>query len=110
MLKAQAVTSSNFQKEVLESEIPVLVDFWAPWCGPCKMMSPVLDELAAEMVGKIKIAKVDIEETENLVLANHYQVQSIPNMKIFNGKKIVHEIVGARTKEDLKKELSQFID
>lgn len=109
MSKVQSITSINFQKEVLDSQIPVLVDFWAPWCGPCKMMGPVLDELAEEMDGKIKIVKVNIEETENLVLAHKYQVQSIPNMKIFKNREVVNEIIGGRSKDDLKNELTSLL-
>ena len=105
MSKAQEVTKSSFSAEVLSSDLPVLVDFWAPWCMPCKMMAPILDELAVEMEGKIKIAKVNTEEGENQDLAMEYQIQSIPNMKLFKGGKIIGEFVGLRNKETLKSEI-----
>ncbi|MFZ4632097.1 MAG: thioredoxin [Patescibacteria group bacterium] len=109
MSKAQEVTKSSFQADVLNSDIPVLVDFWAPWCMPCKMMAPILDEVAIEMAGKVKIAKVNTEEGENQDLAMEYQIQSIPNMKLFKGGKIIGEFIGLRNKETLKGEIEGLI-
>ena len=103
------LTKDNFKKEVLKSDLPVLVDFFAPWCGPCQMMAPILDDLAGELEGKIKIAKLDTNEEENQGLSEEYLVMSIPNMKLFKNGKVVHEIVGFRSKEALKKELGKFI-
>lgn len=109
MSKALEINKSNFQAEVLTSEQPVLVDFWAPWCMPCQMMAPILDELSAEMAGKIKVAKVNTEEGQNQELAMEYRIQSIPNMKLFKQGKIVGEFIGLRNKETLKKEIEGLI-
>ena len=109
MSNALELNQNNFEAEVLNSEIPVLVDFWAPWCGPCKMMSPILDELAKDMVGKIKVAKVNTEEADNQDLAAKYEIQSIPNMKLFKDGKVVTEFVGLRAKEILQKEILEAI-
>jgi thioredoxin 1 len=95
------LTESNFVKEVLESEIPVLVDFWAPWCGPCKMLSPVISELAQEYEGKAKICKLNTDE--NMTLSAQFQITSIPCVIIFKGGKAVQKIVGFRPKGDIKK-------
>lgn len=103
------VTKSDFSDKVLNSNLPVLVDFWAPWCLPCKMMAPILDELAIDLVDKLKIAKVNTEDGNNQELAAEYQIQSIPNMKLFKGGKIVAEFIGLRNKETLKGELAAFL-
>ncbi len=105
MAKTIEITSQNFEKEVLQSDIPILVDFWAPWCQPCLMMAPILEELAEEMEGKLKIGKLNTEIPEHQALATQYQVQSIPNMKLFKGGKMVKEYIGLRPKENLKAEL-----
>jgi len=105
MSKAIEITSQNFEKEVLRSSIPVLVDFWAPWCQPCLMMAPALDELSEELEGKIKIGKINTEIPEHQNLAIQYQIQSIPNMKLFKDGKIIKEFIGLRLKETLKSEL-----
>jgi len=99
----------NFPAEVLNSDLPVLVDFWAPWCMPCRMMAPILDELSVEMAGKMKIAKVNTEDGSNQDLAIEYQIQSIPNMKLFKGGKVVSEFIGLRNKETLKGELAAWL-
>jgi thioredoxin 1 len=109
MSKAIELNKSSFKAEVLESELPVLVDFWAPWCVPCQMMAPILDELSAEMAGKIKVAKVDTEDGDNQDLAMEYRIQSIPNMKLFKGGKIIGEFIGMRNKETLKGEIEGLI-
>lgn len=109
MSKALDVQKSGFEAEVLKSDIPVLVDFWAPWCMPCQMMAPTLDELSGEMAGKVKIAKVNTEEGENQSLAIEYQIQSIPNMKLFKGGKVIGEFIGLRNKETLQKEIEGLI-
>ena len=106
MSKPVDLTNDNFQAEVLNSDIPVLVDFWAPWCGPCQMMGPILEELAKEMDGKIKIAKLNVDENQEL--AQKYGIQGIPNMKLFKGGAEVKEMVGARPKEALKQELENI--
>ncbi len=109
MSKAMEINKASFQAEVLNSEQPVLVDFWAPWCVPCQMMAPILDELAVDMAGKVKIAKVNTEDGENQDLAMEYQIQSIPNMKLFKGGKVIGEFIGMRNKETLKGEIEAFI-
>ena len=110
MAKPVDVTASNFEEEVLKSDIPVLVDFWAPWCQPCLMMAPVLEQVAEELDGKLKIAKLDTEVPENQMLAIMYQIQSIPNMKLFKNGKVVKELIGLRPKEMLISELKDELD
>jgi len=105
MSKTIEITQQNFQKEVLESEIPVLVDFWAPWCQPCLMMAPVLKELSEEFSGRLKIGKLNTEIPENQMIAIQYQIQNIPNMKLFKNGKVVKEFIGLRPKEIFKSEL-----
>ncbi len=95
------LNASNFTAEVTNSAEPVLVDFWAPWCGPCKMLAPVLDELAGEYAGKVKIAKLDIDESRDLAI--EHGVQSIPTLALFKGGKQIAQVVGMRPKSELKK-------
>jgi thioredoxin 1 len=99
------VTKNNFSAEVLNSPVPVLVDFWAPWCMPCRMMAPILEELVGDLGEKLKVVKVNTEEADNQSLAVEYQIQSIPNMKLFKGGKVVKEFIGLRNKESLKSEM-----
>jgi thioredoxin 1 len=87
------LTQDNFQTEVLQSATPVLVDFWAEWCGPCKMIAPVLDELAGEFVGKARVAKLNVDENQNL--AAQYRVTSIPMFLVFKGGQVVGQHMGA---------------
>ena len=101
------VTDATFVDEVLTSEKPVLVDFWATWCGPCKMVAPVLEEIAAENGEKLTIAKIDIDENPNT--PRDYQVMSIPTLILFQGGKPVKQIVGAKPKAALLGELRDFI-
>jgi thioredoxin 1 len=96
-------TEGNFKKEVLESELPVVVDFWATWCGPCKMVAPVIDELAKEYDKKVKIGKVDVDENPNI--AGRFGVMSIPTIMFFKGGKVMEQSVGAISKADLKKKI-----
>ncbi|MHB8903519.1 MAG: thioredoxin [Patescibacteria group bacterium] len=109
MSQAQELNKANFETEVLKSNLPVLVDFWAPWCVPCQMMAPILDNLSLEMAGKIKVAKVNTEDGDNQDLAMTYQIQSIPNMKLFKDGKIIGEFIGLRNLETLKGEIENFI-
>lgn len=103
------LTAKNFEKEVIDSHIPVLVDFWAPWCQPCLMMIPVLEELSKDLKGKLKIAKINIDDLENQKLAMKYQIQSIPNIKVFVDGKVVKEIIGLQSKEKLKGEIINLL-
>ncbi len=103
------VNKSNFEAEVIKSDIPVLVDFWAPWCGPCRMMAPILDELSGALEGKVKIVKVDTENPENHGLAMEYQIQSIPNMKLFKNGVVAEEFIGLRSQDALQKDLEKHL-
>jgi thioredoxin 1 len=102
---AQQFTDQNFEAEVLKSDKPVLVDFWAAWCGPCQMMGPIVDELAEEMKGKYKIGKLNVDESREI--ASKYGVMSIPTLIIFKDGKDVKQLVGLQNKENLKEELEK---
>ena len=102
------VTDDAFEKTVLNSELPVIVDFWAPWCGPCKMIAPVLDKLAKENAGKLLVAKVNTDENPNWAMK--YGVQGIPTMLFVAKGKIVHRQVGALPEPMLRDAVSQFLE
>lgn len=104
---AQEVTDATFKDEVLSSDLPVLVDFWAPWCGPCRMVGPIVEEIAQEQADKLKVVKLNTDE--NLTTASTYGITSIPALYVFKGGKVVKEIVGARPKPALEQELAEFI-
>src|SRR3954447_8458440 len=94
------LTKDNFEQEVLKSATPILVDFWAEWCGPCKMIAPILDELADEYSGRVNIGKVNIDDHQNL--ATEYGVRAIPTLLLFQNGQVAEQIVGLRSKRDLK--------
>ena len=100
-----ALTSDNFDKEVLQATTPVLVDFWAEWCGPCKMIAPLLDELADEYQGKVKIGKVNIDDQQ--ALATKYGIRAIPTLLLINKGQVAEQMVGAKSKRDLKASLDR---
>ena len=104
----KATSDATFGEDVLQSDKPVLVDFWAEWCGPCKMVAPVLEEIAGAHADKISVVKLNIDE--NPGAARDYQIMSIPTMAVFSGGKIVKSIVGAKPKAALLKELAAFTD
>jgi len=101
------VTDASFETEVIKSGVPVLVDFWAEWCGPCKMIAPVVDELSEEYAGKIAFHKLDVDE--NPTTAAKYGVRSIPTLLFFKGGKPVSSIIGAVPKREIKKRLDQVL-
>jgi len=99
--------TGDFENNVIRSDIPVLVDFWAPWCGPCIRMSPILEEISDELNGKIKIVKVDVDE--NFDLAQKFDIRGIPNMKLFKNGTVVKEMLGMRPKDILLAEVNEFL-
>src|SRR5271157_4159401 len=103
--KIITLTQDNFDREVLKSDTPILVDFWAEWCGPCKMIAPVLDELAEEHAGQIKIGKVNIDQQQ--ALAAEYGVRAIPTLLLFHQGQVADQMVGLRSKKDLKASIAR---
>ena len=100
-------TDSNFKKEVLESKVPVVVDFWANWCGPCKMIGPIIEELAKEYDGKVKIGKLDVDT--NPQSASRYGIMSIPSLIFFKNGKVMDQVTGALNKTSLKQKIDENI-
>ena len=99
------LSDTNFKKEVLDSGLPVLVDFWAKWCGPCKMVTPILEELVREYADKLKIGKLDVEE--NPKTATFYGIMSVPTLVFFKNGKVIGQVVGALSKLELKKKIEE---
>ena len=108
MSKPMEVNDGNFAQMVLQSKTPVLVDFWAAWCGPCRMVAPIVEELAKEYEGKISFAKVDVDQ--NPKMASQYGIMSIPTLLIFKNGAPISNIVGVRPKADLKKNLDAVLE
>jgi thioredoxin 1 len=102
-----ALSSSNFDQEVSKAEMPVLVDFWAEWCGPCKMIGPLLDEIADEKVGKMKVGKVNVDENQEL--ATKFGIRAVPTLLLFKGGQIKEQMVGMVGKKDLEKKLAPHL-
>lgn len=100
-------TDTNFKKEVLDSQLPVLVDYWAQWCGPCRMLAPIIEELAGEYAGKLKIGKIDVDQNPNSTAA--YAVMSIPTLIFFKNGKVMEQVVGVVNKTGLKKKIEEYI-
>lgn len=101
------IDKKSFESEVLKSDRPVLVDFWAPWCGPCQMMGPILDQLEKDLAEKIKVAKVNIDENQDL--ANQYGIMSIPALFLFKDGKVVKQWLGLQNGDNLKEEINQAL-
>jgi len=101
------LNDANFDQEVLQSEIPVLVDFWAAWCGPCRMVAPIIEELSSEYAGRVKFAKLDVDA--NPQKASQYQIRSIPNMIVFKNGRAVDSIIGAMPKAAIAQRLEEAI-
>jgi thioredoxin 1 len=101
------LSSGNFEQEVAKSATPVLVDFWAEWCGPCKMLAPLLDELAEEKVGKVKIAKVNVDDNQEL--ASRFGIRAIPTLLLFKDGQVKETMVGMTGKKDVEKKLASYI-
>lgn len=101
------VDEQNFDKEVLQSHLPVLVDFWAEWCGPCKALGPVIEQLAGQYEGKLRVGKLNVDENNNLAM--QYGVMSIPTMKFFKDGKVVAELIGAQPKANIEEVIKTVI-
>jgi len=107
MAKPQEVTDSNFEAEVLKAERPVLVDFWAPWCGPCRMVAPVVEELAEDYAGKVDFFKLNTDDNPDTAVK--YGIRSIPTLLVFKGGEVAGQIVGFRPKSDLAERLDAVV-
>lgn len=107
MAEVQNISDATFDAEVLQSPIPVLIDFWAPWCGPCKAIAPVVDELAQEYAGKLKVVKMNVDD--NQATPASFGVRSIPNLLVFKGGTVANQVVGAVPKAQLKKAIDEVV-
>ncbi len=107
MANVKEISAANFEKEVIQSSQPVLIDFWAPWCGPCKMLGPIVETLADENAGKISVTKLNVDENQSL--ATQFGVRGIPTLIFFKSGKEVKRIVGAQNKNQLQKTIDEVI-
>jgi thioredoxin 1 len=107
MSSAREVTDATFEAEVLNSDKPIMVDFWAEWCGPCRAVSPILDQIASEHADKLEIVKLNVDD--NPQTAMKYQITSIPAMKVFKGGEVVKTVIGAKPKPALEADLAEFL-
>jgi thioredoxin 1 len=101
------LTDDTFDKDVVQAAEPVLVDFWAPWCGPCRMLAPVIEELAKEYTGKVKVGKINTDEHPNA--ASRFKISAIPTLLFFKGGKVVEQLVGVHSKAEIKKTLDSLL-
>lgn len=108
MSEVMHINNENFDAEVLESDLPVIVDFWAPWCNPCKALAPILDKVAREYGGKVKVAKVNTDEQPQL--AERYSILNIPSLKIFHRGELVDEFTGLTTRQNIEKMIDPLIE
>ena len=106
-MTAKATNESTWKQDVIDAEGPVLVDFWAEWCGPCRMVGPILDEIQTENGDKLTVLKLNVDENPNLAM--EYQITSIPAMKVFRGGEVVKTVIGAKPKPAIEADLAEFL-